>query len=403
MLTPYMPFPPSAGGQIRSYNLIKHLGKRHEIHLVALVKNDDEKRYAKQLKKFCKKIYVCKRSESPWTPTNILKSVIGMYPFLVVRNYSREAEITVQKLLSSQTFDLIHAETFYIMPHIPQTAIPIFLVEQTIEFMVYQHFVNRIKFPFLRPFFLPDILKLKYWERTFWKRARLVGAVSEEDEAKMHELVPHLKTTTIPNAAGEDLLHIYAPIKKTIKPVFLYIGNYSWLQNVEGAQILMRSIFPLIKKIIPEASCIIAGQRAFEKLGHESGYGIEIVDIPATDTKEKVVDVYSRSSIFLAPLEGPGGTRLKVLGAMAAGIPVVSSQTGISGLEVTHGKDVFIAQTREEFAQYSVQLLKDLQLYNRMRQNAHKLIENVYSWDSISQKLEKIYLALTQSYHARRN
>ena len=97
----------------------------------------------------------------------------------------------------------------------------------------------------------------------------------------------------------------------------------------------------MIRKEIPEATCIIAGQRADEKIGKVNSPGIEIIDIASSDT-DKVVEVFTKGSIFLAPLEGPGGTRLKILGAMAAGMPVVSSKTGVSGLEVKHGKHAYI-------------------------------------------------------------
>ena len=88
---------------------------------------------------------------------------------------------------------------------------------------------------------------------------------------------------------------------------------------------------------------------------------------------------------------------------MAAGMPVVSSKTGVAGLGVEHGRDAFIANSPQEFADYSVKLLRDKDLYMKVRSNAHKMIEDVYSWTSISQKLEKIYLALTKSKHAHRH
>ncbi|KXK12263.1 MAG: Glycosyl transferase group 1 [Microgenomates bacterium OLB23] len=350
MLTPYLPYPPSSGGQVRSYNLIKHLSRNHEIYLVALMKSKDEETYKKNLMPYCKEIHVCKRSESPWTIRNIATSVFGQYPFLVVRNYSEEARKTVADLLHKHKFDLIHAETFYIMPHIPPTNLPILLVEQTIEYRVYQHFVNNLKFIPVRPFFYFDILKLRFWEKTFWRRASLVGAVSEDDEEKMHELSPGLPTTIIANAAGEDLLKVYNPKKsKAQDPVFLYQGNFSWLQNIEAAEYLITHIFPAIKKLLPNASCIIAGQRALEKLGEVKVNGVEIVDIGSANPDE-VIKVYAKASMFLAPIYGPGGTRLKILGAMAAGLPVISSPTGVSGLGVTQNENVIIAQTVDEFA-----------------------------------------------------
>ncbi|OGK44902.1 hypothetical protein A2957_02690 [Candidatus Roizmanbacteria bacterium RIFCSPLOWO2_01_FULL_38_11] len=393
MLTPYLPYPPSSGGQVRSYNLIKHLSKNHEIYLVSLIKNEEEKRYHKGLLKYCSKIYTCKRSESPWTISNIFKSVFGRYPFLVVRNFSEEARLAVADLLKKEDFDLIHAETFYIMPHIPKTKTPILLVEQTIEYRVYQHFVKQLPRIF-RPLFHFDIRKLKYWEVTFWKRADLVGAVSADDQKKMDEILPGVKTCIIPNAAGEDLLDVYEKRKRrTPHPIFLYQGNFAWLQNVEAARILINTIFPEIKKRIPKAQCIIAGQRAKEKVGTIQQDGIQIVDILSSEV-DKVIDVYSKASIFLAPIEGPGGTRLKILGAMAAGLPVISSKTGVSGLDVIHGKNVMIAQSNEEFSELAEEILNDKEKYHLIQTNARLMIEKKYSWTTVARELEKIYRQL---------
>src|SRR3989344_630016 len=304
MLTPYLPYPPSSGGQVRSYNLIKHLSRNHDIYLVALIKSKGEETYKNNLQRFCKEIHLCKRSESPWTLKNIVKSVFGEFPFLVVRNYSPQASKVVGDLLQQHKFDLIHAETFYIMPHIPPTHVPIFLVEQTIEYRVYQHYVRKLRFPFIRPFFHFDIVKLKHWEKTYWKKANLVGAVSKDDEEKMHELLPNLQTSIIPNAAGEDLLQIYDAMKTpTENPIFLYQGNFSWLQNSEAARILISDIFPAIRKRLPNARCIIAGQRAYSKLGNFDRGGIKIVDIASSNLNE-VIDVYSKAAIFLAPIKG---------------------------------------------------------------------------------------------------
>jgi len=86
MLTPYLPYPPSSGGQVRSYNLIKNLAKDHQITLFSLIKNDNELKYVKELEKFCRKVEIFKRSENPWTLKNILRTGFSFYPFLVIRN-----------------------------------------------------------------------------------------------------------------------------------------------------------------------------------------------------------------------------------------------------------------------------------------------------------------------------
>lgn len=397
MLTPYLPYPPSSGGQVRSYNLIKHLSRKHKIYLVSLIKNRQEEQYVEHLQKYCEKIVVCKRSESPWTFQNVIKSIFGPYPFLVVRNFSPEAKEVISRLLETNNFDLIHAETFYIMPHIPATKTPILLVEQTIEYRVYQHFVNRLAFFFIKPLFFYDILKLKYWEKTFWQKANLVGAVSVDDKENMLQVLPDLKIEIIPNAAGEDLFNIYDEEEKNVKPIFLYQGNFSWLQNIEAARILARDVFPKIKKAIPDALCLIAGQNATAKIGFLKADSIEIIDIPPSNTK-MVQDVFRRASVFLAPIEGPGGTRLKILGAMAAGLPVISSPTGLTGLDVINSEHVLIAKTPTEFVTQSKRILSDRALYTKIRTSAHKLIEQKYSWSKIAHDLEKTYLKLRREY-----
>src|SRR3989344_1468476 len=148
MVTPYLPYPPASGGQIRTFNLLKYLSKKNDIVLVALYKTDHDKKYVSHLQEYCEKVYLCKRSENPWQPKNILKSLFSFQPFLIVRNFSPEAKKVLEDLLSKEHFDVIHSETFYVMPHIPQTEVPILLVEQTIEFKVYQHFIDTLPWIF---------------------------------------------------------------------------------------------------------------------------------------------------------------------------------------------------------------------------------------------------------------
>src|SRR3989344_7675979 len=92
MLTPYLPYPPASGGQIRTLYLLKYLGKNNDITLVSLYKDEVEKKYESELHTYCKKIYLCKRPQKPWQIRNILKAIFSAQPFLVIRNYSSEAK-----------------------------------------------------------------------------------------------------------------------------------------------------------------------------------------------------------------------------------------------------------------------------------------------------------------------
>jgi len=386
MLTPYVPYPPSSGGQIRTFNLLKYLSQKNQITLVCLYKNNEEKKYLKTLQKYCKKIYPCKRAEKPWQMKNIIKTIFSPLPFLIVRNFSNEAKKTIEFLLKNEKFDVIHAETFYIMPHLPSTKIPIILVEQTIEYRVYQHFVNSLFFLF-RPFFYFDILKLKHWERFYWKKANIVAAVSKTDEENIKKLEPHLKTAIIPNGAGDEMIVKKLPKKNLKKPTLLFQGNFYWLQNLEAANFLIKKIYPLLKKTVPQAKLIISGQKASKIKAKKN---IKILNLDLNQTK-MVKKIYQKATIFIAPIFGPGGTRLKILAAMAAGIPVVSTKTGVEGLAVKDKVNVLLAKTPNDFVKKIKLLLTNKNLYQKIQKNAYQLIKNHYHWSVIAQKLEKIY------------
>lgn len=387
MLTPYLPYPPSSGGQVRTFNLLKYLSQNNEITLIALYKFDEEKKYLKPLKKFCQQIYLCKRAEKPWQFKNIAKAIFLNKPFLIVRNYSEQAYQISKKLLSRNQYDVIHAETFYIMPHLPNTKVPIVLVEQTIEYKVYQHFVHSLPF-FIRPFFYLDILKLIYWERYFWRKADLVATVSELDRNEIRKLEPGIDPAIVPNGAGDEMLKIKLQNKNLEMPKLLFMGNFFWLQNVEAAHYLINLIYPLLTTRLKKFKLIIAGQNANNKLGKINLKNLEIIDVK-TDDISTVKKLYQDSTLFVSPIYGPGGTRLKILAAMAAGLPIVSSQTGIQGLDLKAGRDVLLADSVEEFvSQIEYILGAD---YKKIQKNAYKLVREKYSWQKIAQNLERVY------------
>lgn len=388
MLTPYLPYPPASGGQIRTLYLLKYLGKNNDITLVSLYKDEVEKKYESELHTYCKKIYLCKRPQKPWQIGNILKAIFSAQPFLVIRNYSSEAKQVVKKLLNENNFDVIHAETFYIMPHIPETDTPILLVEQTIEFKVYQHFLSSLPFWISIPLSL-DIFKLKYWEKFYWKKANLVATVSDADRLEIKKNTPKLEPVVIPNGAGDEMFIDRFNSPDINNPELLFVGNFYWLQNVEAANYLIDKIFPLVTKIIPNVKLKICGQNSL-KITNRNIENITIINLlPDDGTKVKML--YRFATLFIAPIFGPGGTRLKILASMASGLPVISTKTGIEGLDVHNEKHILTAQKPNEFVSQIQKILKDQVLYKTIQTNAYELAKKNYSWETIAKKLEAVY------------
>lgn len=392
MLTPYLPYPPSSGGQIRSYNLIKQLSQKHEITLYSLVKHGDEMRYASELEKYCRLVKVFRRPEKPWTLSNIFKTGFSVYPFVVIRNLSKQEKDDVAKTLGSEKFDIIHAETFYVGPQIPETSVPIVLVDQTIEYQVYQHYVQHYKFPFLKPLLWIDVLKIKFWETYYWKKAARAVAVSEADAKKMRDLVPNLNVSVVPNGVGEDLID-NTPLHYSKR--ILFIGNFNWMQNIEAAKILVSRLFPRILSQIPDAKLLIVGQYAQKIASLQSDY-VQVLDLDVDDI-DAIKKAYRDSGVLVAPLYGPGGTRLKILGAMAAKLPVVTTNIGIEGIDAEDGKHVLYGQTPNQLADLAIKLLNDKKLYEQVAEHARKLVEEKYSYPAIAEKLDAIYQEVQNS------
>ena len=394
MLTPYLPYPPSSGGQVRSYNLIKNLAKDHKITLFSLIKNESEKEYVKELEKYCQKVKVFRRSPKPWTGKNVLKTGLSLYPFVVVRNFSGEEKEVLKEEMKKEEYDLIHAETFYVMPHLPKTKIPIVLVDQTIEFQVYQHYVENLKDSILKllskPFLYIDVWKIKFWELRFWRKADKVVAVSEADKNKMLSLVKNLNVGVVPNGAGEDLMGVWGKRKPEKDPTIFFQANFDWLQNIEAATNLAKNVFPAVKERLANTKCWIVGQGAKNKIGNLTTKDLKVIELSTSDIGG-VIDAYQRATVFVAPLEGPGGTRLKILAAMAAGVPVITTQVGIEGIDAKNNQDVLIADNWQEMAEKTALLLTDQKLYQKLVKGGRALVEKKYSYKSIAKILDKIY------------
>ena len=389
MLTPYLPFPDSSGGQIRSYNLIKDLSKKHEITLFSLIKDDSERKFIPELAKYCSKVQVFKRSKSPWTWRNILLTGFGPYPFLVIRNLSPLEKKAVAEEIKKVKYDLIHAETFYVMPHIPRTNIPILLVEQTIEYLVYKHYVDGSKNLLIKWLLSIDVAKLRFWETSFWKKADGVVAVSESDKKEMLKLAPALKVDLVPNGVNLDFFEE----KKgwsSLTPKILFIANFKWLQNVEAAKLLLDEVFPLIQAEKPDIKAWIIGQHIPKEILERKSVSV-IVDDLKEDDRESIKKAYFESSVFVSPLRGPGGTRLKHLAAMAAKLPLVTSSVGAEGLDATDGKDIIIRDKPVEMAKAVLGVLDNEKYAKNIAENARKLVEEKFSWYKMAEYLDKIY------------
>ena len=389
MVLPYLPYPTSSGGQIRSYNLIQNLSKKHNITLIGYIRDAKELENSKILNKYCNKIYTVTRRPA-WSWKHILMSIFTPFPFLLLSTYySPPLKRIISKELNQKKYDLIHCETFYVMPNLPRTRVPILLVEQTIEFLVYEKYVHDFKYFFLKPIMYLDILRLKLWEKYYWKRATRLATVSEDDREYILEHSNVKKINVIANGVDIDF---FKKTKKTENksPVVLFVGQFRWLPNREAALLLIKKIWPLIIKELPTAKLLIVGRNAPPEILKYTKEG----EISIRSDIEDIRDAYGQADVILAPVMNGKGTKYKILEAMATHTPIVASPIAAEGLNIVNGKHALIATDETELAKNAIRVLKDKKLARNLEKNAFELLEQNYSWDTITLKVNDIYSEL---------
>jgi glycosyltransferase involved in cell wall biosynthesis len=396
MLTPYLPYPLLSGGQVRTYNLLKQISQEHEVTLFALIKDDAERRYIKELEPYCKKVNVFKRTAGPWHPRNLLLAAFTPFPFVVTRNLVMTLKNAIADELKQEKYDLIHVETFYMMPSIPRTELPIILVEQTIEYLGYEDFAEKIqkRLPFLRPLLNWDIKKIRFWEKHYWRTCSRLVTVSEDDRRFMHEVEPSIANIDVVSN-GVDMDFFNQTEKKLAKkPTLLFVGTFHWLPNVEAVEFLVEKVWPLIKIAVPDVQLRIVGSSPTAKI---LDYGKHDSQIEVTGQVKDIRDEYARANVLLAPVFSGKGTRYKVLEAMATQTPVVGTKIALEGIGASPEIHFLLGDSAEEMAQQTISLLQDLRCQQRMGKAGKEFVSQHFSWKRIAKDLLKVYAQTTHS------
>lgn len=392
MLTPYLPYPLLSGGQIRTYNLLKNLSKKHEITLVSYIRKNGERQYLPKLKQYCHDVKVFNRRPA-WHIKNILAASLSPYPLLVTLYLSRKFQHAIKKELQTKKYDLIHAETFYMMPNIPKTHIPILLAEQTIEYLAYQNFAQSSPFLPFKPFLYLDVYKIKYWEKQYWKQAsRLITMSQEDKDFIIKELRKEVPIDVVAN--GVDIA-FFSKTKKNLpqNPTVLFVGTFKWLPNKDAVEFLVEKIWPKVLAELPTAKLLIVGFSPSTKIQHYAYNSSISVKGNVSDIRE----AYGNSHVLLAPIRSGKGTRYKILEAMATGTPIVATHLAVEGIGIQNNLHALVADTPEGLAGKTIQVLKNKKLQDDLAAKSRELVKRNYNWSTISKTLDTIYNILGKS------
>lgn len=223
-------------------------------------------------------------------------------------------------------------------------------------------------------------------EKNLYKRVNAFCACSEADRQKLfalnHGRLPGFK---IPNGVDtESKAFDENPLKHSHMEI-LFCGSLDYFPNEEGLFWFYDYVFPLIKKAIPEVVLTLVGGLA------KSERYQKLLDDPSVHVEGRVADVqpfYYRAGVCIAPLLSGSGTRLKILEAMSFGNPVVSTDVGAAGITAEHKNHILIASDAIDFAKQVMALMQDKALFDKTRQNARQLVLSVYDWKVIGQSMD---------------
>jgi glycosyltransferase involved in cell wall biosynthesis len=208
--------------------------------------------------------------------------------------------------------------------------------------------------------------------------------VSEVDRRLLLTTNPRLRVDVIPNGVDTK---IYQPLPEgDSTPALVFVGNMDYRPNVDAMMYFCSQVLPRVRCALPDVQMWIVGINPRAEVRHLEGEGVHV-----TGRVDDVRPYYARSTACVVPLRAGGGTRLKILEAMAFGRPVVSTTIGCEGLDVVDGEHLFIADSADEFAEQTVRLLLDEALRRRVATEARRLAETCYDWDVVVTELEHVY------------
>jgi len=385
-----LPYPPDTGAKIRTFNLLKRVASDYEITLISFGREEKEKEKIEALRKFCKRIILISEKKSKWT--SFLCSIAGRLPYSIRRYYSSKMERLIKKLINSENFDLIHCDSLQMSFNLRSVnSIPKVLTEHNVESQIWQRWASEEK-NFLKRYFIKgQYKKISCYEFEILKMFDCCIAVSEEDKKIIEENSQIKKVWVVPNGVDCDYfdpdkmksLHL---LEKEFSLIFT--GSLDWYPNQDALIYFFTEIYPLLKKRIPQISINIVGRNPSKSI---LKFARRDNSINIVGRVEDIRPFIFASQIFVVPLRIGGGTRLKILEAMAMAKPVISTSVGAEGLGVTHEENIILADNPYEFASKILRLFEDKNLREKIGKNARQFVKEKYDWNIVAEKLVKVW------------
>lgn len=382
-----MPYPPFRGDKLKIYHLAKELSKKHELHLITIAETVEDISYVENLKPYFKKIdfiYLPKYK-------SIINTVCGVFnsdPFQLNYFRSREFQKLLDKKLSENEFDGIHVQHIRMSQFFRKNSdFKRVILDLPDAFSLYwKRRSNNSTNTLNKVFEKIEYKRVKKWEIDFVSQFKKVLVCSLEDQLYLESLGLN-QVDILEN--GVDTTMFKPSEAPYIPNRILFTGNMDYAPNVDAVVYFTAEIWPKIRKEVPQAKFIIAGQRPVAKVLALQSDSVEVTGFIEDLSKE-----YAKAHVVVSPLRIGAGTQNKVLEALAMNIPVVTTNVGYTGLKLKRDEGALVSLSANEFADNTIKLLKDPDFRDSVGCKGGESIRSRFGWSGIAQKLENYFIEL---------
>jgi polysaccharide biosynthesis protein PslH len=384
------PYPLIEGRALRTFNLLRETARKHDVCLCTYVQSAAEVEGLRQLRSFCDEVHAVPlymEGKASSLLADLVADLVDPAPIMALKYRTRKMTALVKAAIARFKPDVVHLDMLHLgelLPHLQ--GLPVVLVEHNVESALLTRRVEN-ESSFLRRHYLGrQVSKLSAYEGTICASVDEIVAVSDVDAGIIGRMAPGTPTTVVPNGVDTEF---FSPGSWPVVPSsMVYVGGLSWFPNLDAIDFFSREICPRLVKSVEDAQLTVVGQVPTQRTldpwrGQDRVRFAGLVD--------DIRPIVGGAAIYVVPLRIGGGTRLKILDAMAMGKAVVSTSVGCEGLEVQDGRELLIADGAEEFAAAVLKAMRDPQLAARLGAAGRTCVERRYQWSAIAERMEAVY------------
>ncbi len=374
MLTPQLPFPARQGTAIRNWGLLRGLATEHEVHLLSFGAEAPDP----ALTAVCRSVHVIAPPRR--TQLDRLTGLLRAAPDLTQRLASAAFAGQLRDLVRRGGFDGIQIEGLELARYLPialAAGLPAVYDAHNAEYLIQTRAAHSdSRQPARWPaavYSRVQIPRLRHFEAEVCRAAAAVTCVSSEDRQALRALVPEVHPVVVPN--GLDLTAYAPPPQPARADHVVFSGKLDYRPNLDACLWLLDEIWPRIRAARPAATLALVGQAPPDRLrARHRADGVTI-----TGAVDDIRPHLAEATVYVAPLRMGGGTRFKLLEAMALERAIVSTRLGAEGFAVQDGRELVLADDAATFATACLRLLDDAALRARLTEQARTFVA-AYDW-----------------------